>query len=86
MNTPTITRRTFLKASASLAGVLALGDVELLAKTGHRHERPTLVVFWLNGGPAGLFNSADAFFTNGAFGVTPGNTRSLGNGLYVDAG
>lgn len=86
MTIPTITRRTFLKASASLAGLLALGDAELLANTGRHRERPTLVVFWLNGGPAGLFNSADAFFANGAFGVTPSNTRKLGNGLYVDAG
>jgi len=48
-------------------------------------ERPTLVVFWLNGGPAGLFNSADSFLRTGAFGVTEQNIRNLGNDLYVDA-
>jgi hypothetical protein len=49
-------------------------------------ERPTLVVFWLNGGPAGLFNSADSFLASGAFGVKDANVRAVGNGLYVDAG
>lgn len=77
-------RRDFLKSSAALAGTLALGDWHALAKPGP-FERPTLVVWWLNGGPAGLFNSADAFLANGAFGVTRDNVRALGNGLYVDA-
>jgi len=87
MLTHVMTRRSFLKASAALAGTLAL-DVRNLssAKTLRHAERPTLVVWWLNGGPAGLFNSADAFLANGAFGVTPDNVRALGNGLYVDAG
>lgn len=47
---------------------------------------PTLVVLWLNGGPAGLFNSAGSFLASGAFGVTADNVRDLGNDLYVDAG
>jgi len=81
-----MTRRTFLRAGAAVAGALALGDLELTAKPHRPAERPTLVVLWLNGGPAGLFNSADAFLANGAFGVTPDNIRALGNGLYVDAG
>ncbi|MFC4763482.1 hypothetical protein [Dyella koreensis] len=85
MSTPIITRRTVLKAGVALAGALALGDLGLQAKS-RAGERPTLVVFWLNGGPAGLFNSADSFLANGAFGVTPNNVRALGNGLYVDAG
>ncbi|GLQ89100.1 twin-arginine translocation signal domain-containing protein [Dyella flagellata] len=83
---PSMTRRSFLKAGAALTGTLALGDWHLLAKPSRHSERPTLVVWWLNGGPAGLFNSADAFLANGAFGVTPNNVRGLGNGLYVDAG
>lgn len=82
---PTMTRRSFLQAGAALTGALALGDWSLLAKPGLRSERSTLVVWWLNGGPAGLFNSADAFLANGAFGVTHDNVRDLGNGLYVDA-
>lgn len=86
MNAPAITRRTFLKAGAALAGGLAVGGFKLMAHPRRHVERPTLVVFWLNGGPAGLFNSADAFLANGAFGVTPDNVRKLGNGLYVDAG
>lgn len=81
-----MTRRDLLKAGMVVAGALALGDGKLLAKRPGAAERPTLVVFWLNGGPAGLFNSADAFLANGAFGVTADNIRSLGNGLYVDAG
>jgi len=86
MHTPAMTRRGFLKVGVALTGTLALGDWGALAKPGSRTERPTLVVWWLNGGPAGLFNSADAFLANGAFGVTQDNIRSLGNGLHVDAG
>ncbi|SFS16659.1 hypothetical protein SAMN05216570_3354 [Dyella sp. OK004] len=81
-----ITRRTVLRAGVALAGTLAFGELGLQAKTPRAGERPTLVVFWLNGGPAGLFNSADSFLANGAFGVTQDNVRALGNGLYVDAG
>ena len=84
MATYAITRRNLLKAGAALAGALALRGAYSRVPIGA--ERPTLVVFWLNGGPAGLFNSADAFLANGAFGVTPGNVRALGNGLHVDAG
>ena len=86
MLTHAMTRRGFLRVSAALAGTLAAGGQNLMAKTRRPAERPTLVVWWLNGGPAGLFNSADAFLANGAFGVTPDNVRALGNGLYVDAG
>lgn len=86
MYIPAMTRRGFLKAGVALTGTLALGNRGPLARPASRAERPTLVVWWLNGGPAGLFNSADAFLANGAFGVTQNNIRSLGNGLYVDAG
>lgn len=86
MHKPAMTRRSFLKAGAALTCGVALGDWKLLAREGRRTERPTLIVWWLNGGPAGLFNSADAFLVNGAFGVTRDNVRSLRNGLYVDAG
>jgi uncharacterized protein (DUF1501 family) len=75
-------RRTLLKAGLAAAGALALSPFEAWAAP---RERPALVVLWLNGGPAGLFNSADAFLGNGAFGVTSGNVRALGHGLYVDA-
>lgn len=50
MHTPAMTRRSFLKAGAALTGTLALGDWNLLAQPGRRSERPTLVVWWLNGG------------------------------------
>ncbi|RUL71068.1 hypothetical protein [Dyella choica] len=86
MTAHSMTRRDLLKAGIALAGALTLGDFDLSAKPHRAGERPTLVVFWLNGGPAGLFNSADAFLANGAFGVTADNIRALGNGLYVDAG
>ena len=79
-----ITRRTALRRGAALAGTLAFG--RWAQADGRRpEERPTLVVFWLNGGPAGLFNSADSFLGSRAFGVTTRNVRDLGNGLYVDA-
>jgi len=86
MNDHPISRRTILKAGAALAGALALGKHPLLAETRGMPERPTLVVLWLNGGPAGLFNSADSFLSSGGFGVTADNVRHLGNGLCVDAG
>ena len=79
-----ITRRAALQRGAALAGTLALGRFAR-ADGQKREEKPTLVVLWLNGGPAGLFNSADSFLASGAFGVTPRNVRDLGNGLYVDA-
>ena len=43
------------------------------------------MVLYLNGGPAGLFNSAGSFVEKRSFGVTPDNVRPLGNGLVVDA-
>lgn len=86
MNDHPISRRTVLKAGAAIAGALALGRQPLLAETRDAPERPTLVVLWLNGGPAGLFNSADSFLPSGAFGVTADNVRHLDNGLGVDAG
>ena len=79
-----ITRRTVLQGGAALAGTLALGGRAWGGPPPE--ERPVLVVFWLNGGPAGLFNSADSFLAQGTFGVTTANVRALGNGLYVDAG
>ncbi|HKC10597.1 MAG TPA: hypothetical protein VKI41_00920 [Vicinamibacteria bacterium] len=80
-----MTRRTVLRGGAALAGALALGD-RLQGDAPLPEERPALVVLWLNGGPAGLFNSADSFLSKGAFGVTTNNVRALGNGLFVDAG
>ena len=78
-----ITRRTILRGGAAVAGAFALGNFRGLE--AHRsEERATLVVFWLNGGPSGLFNSANSFLRSGAFGVTERNIRHLGNGLYVD--
>jgi hypothetical protein len=80
-----ISRRTIIQGGAALAGTLALGNLgETFAQKPI--ERPTLVIFWLNGGPAGLFNSANSFLRSGAFGVTERNISDLGNGLYVDAG
>lgn len=85
MTDQNIDRRTILKGGAALAGSLALGNWRA-TEARRSEERPTLVVFWLNGGPAGLFNSADSFLRSGAFGVTENNVRHLGNGLHVDAG
>ncbi len=82
--TDTITRRAALGRGAAAAGALALGKWARAFPTPEP-ERPALVVFWLNGGPAGLFQSARSFLACGAFGVAPGNVSDLGNGLYVDA-
>src|SRR5262245_31024433 len=83
MARPTIPRREVIKGGAAFAGALALGTHSRAALS---EERPTLVVFWLNGGPAGLFNSARSFLAKGTFGVTANNIRALDNGLFVDAG
>src|SRR5262245_2205509 len=81
----TISRRTIIQGGAALAGSLAMGN--LVDISAHKpSERPTLVVFWLNGGPAGLFNSTNSFMRSGFFGVSERNVRDLGNGLFVDAG
>jgi len=80
-----VSRRRLLQGGAAFAGAWALGR-SVPASEREPSERPTLVVLWLNGGPAGLFNSADSFLQSGAFGVRPDNVRSLGNGLFVDAG
>src|SRR5947207_7105644 len=80
-----LTRRAAIKGGAAgLAGMLALDKLGW-AKSKRSAERPALVVLWLNGGPAGFFNSARSFLAAGAFGVTENNIRDLGNGLYVDA-
>jgi hypothetical protein len=85
MTDRTITRRTVLQGGAALTGAIALGNWRE-GEARQSKERPTLIVFWLNGGPAGLFNSADSFLRSGAFGVAESNVRYLGNDLYVDAG
>jgi hypothetical protein len=84
MTERTVTRRAALQGGAAFAGALVLGaGRDASWRSGQ--ERPTLVVFWLNGGPAGLFNSAGSFLRSGAFGVTANNVRDLGNRLIVDA-
>jgi hypothetical protein len=65
-----ITRRTALGRGAAFAGALALRQLPRPG-IGMLEERPTLVVLWLNGGPAGLFSSSGSFLRSGAFGVTP---------------
>ncbi|MGE5414001.1 MAG: hypothetical protein ACM3NW_07495, partial [Syntrophomonadaceae bacterium] len=80
----TFTRRQALQGGAALTGALAFGRLPGLRSAAP--EEPALVVLWLNGGPAGLFNSAGSFLRNGAFGVTPANVRDLGGDLLVDAG
>jgi hypothetical protein len=81
---PKFTRRQALQGGAALAGAFALGKVPGVRASADWGEEPALVVLWLNGGPAGLFNSAGSFVRSGAFGVTPGNVRDLGGGLLVD--
>ena len=78
------TRRVVLQGLA--LGAMALPTLgRRLGAAPPPAETPALAVIYLNGGPPGLFNSAGSFLTNGAFGVTHDNVRSLGNGLFVDA-
>jgi len=85
MANSTLTRRNLLQGGLGLAGAVAVGGPRR-SNARSASERPALAVFWLNGGPAGLFNSANSFLASGAFGVTHDNVRALGNDLYVDAG
>jgi len=78
------TRRQALQGGAALAGAYALGKLPGGRSDLSSEARPALVVLWLNGGPAGLFNSAGSFLRSGAFGVTAGNVRDLGGDLLVD--
>ena len=76
-------RRTVLKGATAL---LAAPAISRGAGTAARaQETPALAILYLNGGPAGLFNSADSFVEKRSFGVTRDNVRPLGNGLVVDA-
>jgi len=84
MTKKNISRRAMLQGGAALAGALALGNWGEILAQKKTAERPTLVVFWLNGGPAGLFNSANSFLRSGSFGVTERNVSALGNDLFVD--
>jgi hypothetical protein len=81
----TFSRRVALEGGAALAGAFALRGFGGALRTS-TEDRPALAVIWLNGGPAGLFNSAGSFVASGAFGVTGTNVRRLGNDLVVDAG
>lgn len=76
-------RRTVLKGAGA---ALALPAISRAAGApGPPRETPALVILYLNGGPAGLFNSAGSFVAQHSFGVTRDNIRPVGNGLVVDA-
>jgi hypothetical protein len=76
-------RRTVLQGAAAALALPAL--FKAAGPPGRPSETPALVVLYLNGGPAGLFNSAGSFVAQRAFGVTRDNVRPVGNGLVVDA-
>lgn len=75
-----VSRRTVLQGAAALS----LAQLTRGARAAP-FESSSLVVIYLNGGPCGLFNSADSFLDNGGFGVTAANVRRLEGGLCVDA-
>jgi len=83
METSDLTRRSVLLGIG--AGALALPGLSRRARAAPPREIAALAIVYLNGGPAGLFNSAGSFLRSGAFGVTHDNVRDLGNGLVVDA-
>jgi hypothetical protein len=76
-------RRTVLKGTA--AALVLPRILRAAGAPGPPPESPVLVILYLNGGPAGLFNSAGSFVAQRSFGVTPDNVRPVGNGLVVDA-
>ncbi|HEY1905883.1 MAG TPA: hypothetical protein VGG91_07570 [Myxococcaceae bacterium] len=76
-------RRTVLQGAAAALALPALSRAA--GPPGRPSESPALVVLYLNGGPAGLFNSAGSFVAQRGFGVTRDNVRPVGNGLVVDA-
>ncbi|HKE15382.1 MAG TPA: hypothetical protein VKB80_10975 [Kofleriaceae bacterium] len=82
----TVTRRSVLRGIAGGALALPALGRRLRAAAAPARETPALVVVYLNGGPAGLFNSAGSFLARGDFGVKRDNVRVLGGGLVVDAG
>ena len=80
---PLPTRRSIVQGLA--AGALALPLLPRVARAaGTPHETPALVVVYLNGGPAGLFNNAASFLAKGSFGVTHDNVRSVADHFLVD--
>jgi hypothetical protein len=79
-----LSRRSILKGAAA-AAVLPGFTRGLLAATPPVHENSALVILYLNGGPSGLFNSANSFLPSGSFGVSGDNVRAVGNGVFVDA-
>jgi hypothetical protein len=85
MNGTGFGRRAILK-SAAAALALPVLTRGLLAAPPPLHESSALVILYLNGGPSGLFNSANSFLPRGSFGVTGDNVRAVGNGLFVDDG
>lgn len=82
-----LSRQSFLKGAASLAGaalgtrVVGRGGLEGEARA--EAERPALVVVFLKGGYNALFSSAGGLV--GRFGVTSEGVEDLGDGLVVDA-
>jgi hypothetical protein len=84
MNGTGLSRRSILKGAAA-AVVLPAFTRGLFAATPAVHEASALVVLYLNGGPSGLFNSANSFLPSGSFGVSGDNVRAVGNGVFVDA-
>jgi hypothetical protein len=84
MNDTGLSRRSILKGAAAVAVIPAFAR-GLLAPTPPVQETSALVILYLNGGPAGFFNSANSFLPAGSFGVSGDNVRAVGNGVFVDA-
>jgi hypothetical protein len=77
------TRRSIVQGLA--AGALTLPLLPRFARAaGTPRETPALVIVYLNGGPAGLFNNAASFLSKGSFGVTHDNVRSVGDHFLID--
>lgn len=83
MDPSDLTRRNVLLGIG--VGALALPGLSRRVLAAPARESSALAIVYLNGGPAGLFNSAGSFLRSGAFGVTHDNVRDVGNGLVVDA-
>ena len=86
---PKLSRRGLIKAAAVMTGAAAGGRIlgpwnpEALAAG----ERSHFVHIFFNGGLNALFaGCADKYLTAGTFGVTSSNVKSLGSGVFTDAG
>jgi hypothetical protein len=80
-------RRQVLRAGAALVGGMVGQRVlgPFLPRAEAALETSHLVFVYYHGGFNGVFGGAGAAFRNKAFGVTDGNLKAVGDGVFTDA-